>query len=305
MLGPRDKDAALPWEFIGGGVTTSFLKEEALKATEGTLTADCRTGECSGCGACPGAMTEADKPGAGEPAVARSVSARPGTPDVKIRHRVKFAKGAGMRFTSHLDVIRAFQRGLRRAGLPVCFSTGFSPHPRMSFGPPLPLGLVSDAEYFDVLFSRQPGSGWLDRLNRCLPEELKALEARLVGPSGTSLMKYIDAAAYTIVFAGGDGKALERIVDRVAEAFSREERVLSVEKDRQDDKMAISVRVRLGKGAVRPDKVIEEAIEGIDEIEDPEDSDFCFSITRTGLFHESDGSLKTPIEVGAGERLDK
>ena len=106
-------------------------------------------------------MSEADKPGAGEPVGVQSASARPGAPDVKIRHRVKFAKTAEMRFTSHLDVMRAFQRGLRRAGLPVCFSTGFSPHPRMSFGPPLPLGLTGDGEYFDVLFSRQPGTSWL------------------------------------------------------------------------------------------------------------------------------------------------
>jgi radical SAM family uncharacterized protein/radical SAM-linked protein len=302
MLGARDKDARLPWEFIGGGVSTAFLKAEARKAAEGALTADCRTGECSGCGACPGAMTEADKPGAAEPAGAPSVSARPGTPEVKVCHRVKFAKNAGMRFTSHLDIIRAFQRGLRRAGLPVCFSTGFSPHPRMSFGPPLPLGLVGEGEYFDVLFSRQPGTGWLDRLNQCLPEGLIALEARLVGLGGPSLMKYINAAAYSIVFTGGDGKTMQRIVDRIAEAFSELEGVLSVEKNSQGDNMAMDVRIRLGKGAIRPDKIVEETIQ---EMEDLEDSDVCFSITRTGLFRESEGSLQTPFQVGAGEELDK
>jgi len=305
MLGPREKDAALPWDFIGGGVSTAFLKEEARKAAEGALTADCRGGECSGCGACPGVMSEADKPGAGEPVGVQSASARPGAPDVKIRHRVKFAKTAEMRFTSHLDVMRAFQRGLRRAGLPVCFSTGFSPHPRMSFGPPLPLGLTGDGEYFDVLFSRQPGTSWLDRLNECLPEGLKALEARLVGLGGVSLMKYIDAAAYSIVIAGVDGEVGGRILDRVAEAFSSHEGVLSVEKDRQGDKMSMNVRGRLGKGAIRPDRIVEEAIEGIEVIEDLGNSDVCFSITRTGLFRESEGSLQSPYQVGAGEGLDK
>ncbi|MFC1799350.1 TIGR03960 family B12-binding radical SAM protein [Candidatus Eisenbacteria bacterium] len=305
MLGPREKDVALPWDFIGGGVSTAFLKEEARRAAEGALTEDCRTGECSGCGACPGVMSEADKPGAGEPVRAPMASARPGAPEVKIRHRVKFAKTAEMRFTSHLDVIRAFQRGLRRAGLPVCFSTGFSPHPRMSFGPPLPLGLAGEGEYFDVLFARQPGPNWLDRLNECLPEGLKVLEARLVGLGGPSLMRYIDAAEYSIVFAGGDGEVGDRIQDRVAEAFSGQERSLSVEKKRQGDKIAINVRVRLGKGAIRPDKIVEEAIEEIEGIEDLKDSDVCFSITRTGLFRESEGSLQTPYQVGAGEGLEK
>jgi hypothetical protein len=65
------------------------------------------------------------------------------------------------------------------------------------------------------------------------------------------------------------------------------------------------VRVRLGKGAIRPDRIVEEAIEELEETEDMEDSDVCFSITRTGLFRESDGSLQTPYQVGAGEGLDK
>ncbi len=299
MLGPRDKDAPLPWGFIRGGVSSRFLKDEARKAEEGALTPDCRTGECSGCGACPGVMSEADKTDPGEPVRPPAASTRPEAPDLRIRHRVKFAKTAEMRFTSHLDVLRAFQRGFRRAGLPVCFSTGFSPHPRMSFGPPLPLGLMGEGEYFDVLLSRQPGPSWLDRLNACLPEGLRALEARLVGLGGESLMKYIDAAAYSIVFSGDDGGLKDGVVRRVVEAFRGEDRVLSVEKDRQGDRMAVRVRVRLGKGAVRPDRIVEQAIE------DLEDSDVCFSITRTGLYRESDGSLQSPYQVGAGERLDK
>lgn len=286
MLESREHDAPLPWGFIGGGVSSAFLKAEARKAEEGVLTADCRTGECSGCGACAGTMSEADKTGIGEGVRPLTVSARPGQPDVQIRHRVKFAKNAEMRFTSHLDVIRAFQRGLRRAGLPVCFSTGFSPHPRMSFGPPLPLGLEGEGEYFDVIFSRQPGSNWLDSLNACLPEGLRALEAKLVGLSGPSLMKYIDAAAYSIVFSSGAGGVKEEVLQRVAGAFSGEDGVLAVEKDRRGDRMGLHVRLRLGKGTPRPDKIVEEAL---GEIEDLEDQDVCFSITRLGLYHEGDG----------------
>ena len=115
-------------------------------------------------------------------------------------------------------------------------------------------------------------------------------------------MKYIDAAAYSIVFSGDDGGLKERVLHRVVEAFRGENGVLSVEKDSQGGTIAINVMVRLGKGAVRPDKIVEKALE---EIENLEDSDVCFSITRTGLYRESDGSLKSPYQVGAGERLDK
>jgi len=77
----------------------------------------------------------------------------------EIKYRIKYSKTGIARFTSHLDVLRALNRTVRRAGLPVAFSAGFNPKPQLAFGPPLPLGVESESEYFDL------------ELTRALPEE--------------------------------------------------------------------------------------------------------------------------------------
>ena len=64
--------------------------------------------------------------------------------------RIKFAKSGAMRFIGHLDVMRFFQKAIRRAGIDVAYSEGFSPHQIMSFAAPLGVGLTSNGEYLDI-----------------------------------------------------------------------------------------------------------------------------------------------------------
>jgi len=66
------------------------------------------------------------------------------------RFRVWFRKGERVRFISHLDVLRFWERAIRRAGLPLAYSQGFTPHPRLAFAAPLPLGFLGEAEVLDV-----------------------------------------------------------------------------------------------------------------------------------------------------------
>ncbi len=66
------------------------------------------------------------------------------------RFRVTFRKGERVRYISHLDVLRYWERAVRRAGLPLSYSQGFTPHPRLAFAGPLPLGFTSEAEIVDV-----------------------------------------------------------------------------------------------------------------------------------------------------------
>lgn len=67
-----------------------------------------------------------------------------------IRLRIRFAKTAAMRYTSHLDLYRTWERTLRRAGLPLCYTQGFNPHPRVQLAAALPLGMTSSCELIDV-----------------------------------------------------------------------------------------------------------------------------------------------------------
>ena len=80
--------------------------------------------------------------------------------------RIKFAKEGAMKFIGHLDIMRYFQRAIRRAGIDVAYSEGFSPHMIMSFANPLGVGLTSEAEYFDlVIRSEYSSQELISRLN--------------------------------------------------------------------------------------------------------------------------------------------
>ena len=67
-----------------------------------------------------------------------------------MKARIKFRKYGALRFIGHLDVMRFFQKVMRRADIPIAFTTGYSPHMIMSFANPLGIGLTSDGEYFDI-----------------------------------------------------------------------------------------------------------------------------------------------------------
>ena len=73
---------------------------------------------------------------------------------IRFKYRIKYTKGPELRFVSHLDLMRLFQRAVRRAGLPIGYSHGFNPHQLMSFGNPLSLGMTSTGEYCDFEFEK-------------------------------------------------------------------------------------------------------------------------------------------------------
>ena len=87
--------------------------------------------------------------------------------------RIKFKKDSTVRFISHLDMMKAFQRAVRRAGLDAEYSHGFNPQMQMVFGAPLSLGFTSEAEYADFSFTRDYEPAEVkSKLNDTLPEGL-------------------------------------------------------------------------------------------------------------------------------------
>ena len=89
---------------------------------------------------------------------------------------VRYAKRGKMRFASHLDVARAFERGVRRAGLPIAYSTGFTPHPKISYAGGVPTGVASEAEYLSLtLTSRAEAEAVQARLNAALPDGIDVI----------------------------------------------------------------------------------------------------------------------------------
>ncbi len=99
-------------------------------------------------------------------------------PAVAVQHLVvRYAKRGKMRFASHRDVARAFERGVRKAGLPIAYSAGFSPHPKISYPGGAPTGVASEAEYLSLaLTERQAETQVGQRLNAALPDGIDVID---------------------------------------------------------------------------------------------------------------------------------
>ncbi len=119
--------------------------------------------------------------------------------------RVKFAKEGAMKFIGHLDIMRYFQKAVKRAGLDAAFSEGYSPHMIMSFASPLGVGITSTGEYFDLeLKSASSSEEMVKKLNDAMVEGMRILSVRQVeeGKAGKA-MSLVAAADYVITFPGG------------------------------------------------------------------------------------------------------
>ena len=113
--------------------------------------------------------------------------------------RVKYCKGGPIKYISHLNLAQVFTRAIRRADIPVVKSKGFNPRFRISFGPPLPLGISSTSEYLDIRLKEKIKTEELvGKLNRVLPQGLTILRAKIIPSSAGSLVKIIDKASYII-----------------------------------------------------------------------------------------------------------
>jgi len=146
----RAFDEPLPWDHITAGVEKHYFLSEWNKAVEGLETPDCRT-ECSKCGVCNHKETRpllVTRPilFKGDHCVAKTE----GKTYPSNKYRFTFTKLGRMRFLSHLELLRLMSRAFRRAGVPMAYSQGFHPMPKISFVSALPVGMESSAESLEV-----------------------------------------------------------------------------------------------------------------------------------------------------------
>ncbi len=118
------------------------------------------------------------------------------------RYRIIFVKEGDFACLSHLDLQRTFIRVLRRAGMPLAYSQGFNPQPRLSFAAPLAVGITGDREYLEIDFFRQLDSEKIKAdLNSILPAELAVRMAQEIDPKGPVLASLVKAAFYVAIFS--------------------------------------------------------------------------------------------------------
>ncbi|MCM2265737.1 MAG: TIGR03936 family radical SAM-associated protein, partial [Desulfuromonadales bacterium] len=200
-LRARQSGEVLPWDHLDAGVTKAFLLRERQNALLGKATADCRFGECSACGVCdfetirtrladrtrlPAAM-EAVQPTADE------------LPADLPKLRLTVHKGERAAALSHLEFMTAIQRAVKRAGIPVRWSGGFHPAPRIGFGDALPLGVSSETELIDLdLAAPCEADAAMAALNRELPAGIAVLAVQPISRRAPSAAASLATAVYRV-----------------------------------------------------------------------------------------------------------
>jgi radical SAM-linked protein len=192
FLRKRDQDEILPWQHLLSGIETAFLQDELAKSHTESYTPDCRYHGCQQCGLCDfkvimpivhGKKRENKTRGNNEE-TALSPTVTPVTQGVNLtritpktghfKYNVSYSRTGDICFLGHLELLQLVFRTLRRAGITTHFSQGFNPSPKISFGPALPVGTESLAEYFimDLPAPLTSIADTITLLNRQLPPGL-------------------------------------------------------------------------------------------------------------------------------------
>ncbi len=185
--------------------------------------------------------------------MARRVPDGPPPPPVVQRVRIRYAKRGRLRFTSHRDFARAFERALRRAEVPMGYSAGFSPHPKISYVGAAPTGVASEAEYVEIGLAREVDVAALRaRLDAALPDGLDIVEAVPAGPG--SLPERIQASAWRIELPGvGAAEAADALAAFLAQAEVNIERVTK-DGHRTVDARSAVLSATVSDGCDEPDR---------------------------------------------------
>jgi radical SAM-linked protein len=181
--------------------------------------------------------------------VARS---QPRTPDgpppapIVARMTIRYAKRGRMRFASHRDVARAIERGVRKAGVPVAYSAGFSPHPRISYSGGAPTGAASEAEYLEISLTRRCEPADLGRLlDAALPDGIDVIEVVEVDAKSAGLA--FEASQWHVVLPGVTAEAVSSAVQAFLGSSTAVVERLTSKGMRQLDARAAVVSLEVGR----------------------------------------------------------
>ncbi|MCI8637951.1 MAG: DUF2344 domain-containing protein [Coprococcus sp.] len=170
-----------------------------------------------------------------------------------MKARIKFRKLGVMKFIGHLDVMRYFQKAIRRAGLPIAFTEGYSPHMIMSFASPLGVGMTSDGEYFDIEL-REPISGVeaIRRLNEQMVEGMEVIGfVRIPEDKKNKGMTLVAGAEYLSRACRG---TLPQDWKERLDAFYIQKEIKTVKRTKREEK-EVDIRPMIHKLTAREDSI--------------------------------------------------
>jgi radical SAM-linked protein len=180
----------------------------------------------------------------------------------RVRIRIAFAKENDAKFIGHLDLTKVFERALRRAGLPMLFSEGFNPHPKISFGSALALGATSVREYVDIDLAEDiKPADFMIKMQAQLPQGIVILAAKEVAQKSKPLMAVLNCTSYQVKTPILLPLAQEKLDEELDEFLAQEDiaYVRYSKKGRQEKNLRPFIREL--KGTVVNDQYVEFGME--------------------------------------------
>jgi radical SAM family uncharacterized protein/radical SAM-linked protein len=312
----RPHEERLPWDHLTPPDLKEFLMEEHRRALQGVPSPACDPADCPSCGLCE------DYPMAGEEEVTlpEETGGAPVPAPVAGKVRLEFAKYNRMKYLPHLSLLRTFHRALRRAKVPVAYSQGHTPHPKIQPGPPLPIGYEGDREYIDVETSTVFNPAEIARrLNAALPDGLEIRRAVAIPVKSRALFDIIDLQTYRVILPKehlpSDGPAewvlarlrsdddliMERIRKGKLRTVNLRPAVAKVELTGESDteiEILLTLR-RVNGSAPRPGDVVRIA-GGFEK-----DKEFAWKITRTANHVTENEEWNSPLDPTSQKRRAK
>ena len=221
------------------------------------------------------------------------------------RLRIQYAKRGRLRFTSHRDFSRAFERAIFRARVPMAYSSGFNPHPRISYAGAAPTGSASEAEYLEIGLAQVVDPADIRvALEEALPDGLDVVEV-VVAPPG-SLADQLQASHWWVDIAAGfeqtsaavaaflatDAVSVERMTKKGLREFDCRSSVLSLAAEPHERGSRLDLVLRHAVPAVRPDDVLS----GLSSVSDLDVGEAPL-LTRLaqGPLDEASGAIGDPL----------
>ncbi|MDP3890563.1 TIGR03936 family radical SAM-associated protein [Nocardioides sp.] len=223
------------------------------------------------------------------------------------RLRIRYAKRGRLRFTSHRDFSRAFERAVFRARIPMAYSSGFNPHPRISYAGAAPTGSASEAEYLEIGLAEivDPAGVHAD-LDEALPDGLDVLE--VVESPGGSLADRLEASRWSVAlevdprtaatavaaFLAEESVLVERMTKKGLREFDCRGAVVSLESGPGERGSVLDLVLRHGVPSVRPDDVLTglSRVAGLDAGEAP-----LLTRRQQGPLDAANGSVGDPLVI--------
>lgn len=282
---PYGPEQELPWDFIETGITKQFLRSEYNNATKECITPDCSK-TCHGCGlVCKDkAQDTAHREQTAEHELRNMQPAIRNSPlSTQTKYRIRFSKTGILRYLSHQELMTSILRAMRRASIPVSYSAGFHPLPKISFGPALAAGIEGLNEYFDIETPVFINShDFITKLNSALPEGLKAHNAESIPVNARSLNESIARYAYEVTIDKSDIKNIDSFMGKLTCPMSREKKTVDirpmVEKAEMQDGRLLITLSDTDSAKVRLFEILKEMLQKtVEEIQSS-------GIKRTGLY---------------------